>query len=230
MAKAALFAGAKSRRVLLLSLAAVLGLGVLLVLASVVEHFYYSSSVLPGVRIDGMHVGGAKEADARAAIEQLRKQLDTATIRAHAGNKTFVVDPGVIDFTVDTDATLREIQDAGRPSNPWQLVTDTVLRRFRPDVVHLVVHYDDARFEGLFDGWSNALQSGLVEGGLRFRGTTVVPVKPRAGRGLLRTEAEQSLRAVLTSGTRRDLNLPIGNVTPQVGPPSTTPPRAPDRC
>jgi vancomycin resistance protein YoaR len=216
MVRAAVIAGVKSRRVLLIVGGVLFGLCLLVVLASVAEHVAYAGSVLPGVRIDGMHVGGKKETDARAAVEQLAKRLDTATIRVHAGPRTFAVDPSLIGFSVDTEATVREAEAAGRHANPFRMVSDTVLRRFRPDDVHLVVHYDEPRFEGLLDGWTSALQSGLVEGGLRFQGTTVVPIQPRSGHGLLRDQAEQSLRALLTGVSRADLELPVGEVTPAI--------------
>ncbi|HEV7523751.1 MAG TPA: VanW family protein [Acidimicrobiia bacterium] len=217
MAKAAPVVGARGRRLLLLAAAVVVGLGVLLVLVSAAEHLKYSGSILPGVRIDGAHVSGKGDDFARASIDALSAQLETTAIRAHAGHQTFVVEPNVIGFTVDRDATIREAREAGRSSNPFLMVADTVLRRVRPDVVHLVVHYDQTRFEGLLDGWATAVRSGLVEGDLRFRGTTVIPVAPRAGRGLLRAEAERTVQETLTSGTRKDVQLPIGDVTPTVG-------------
>ncbi len=82
--------------------------------------------------------------------------------------------------------------------------------------MHLVVHYDGARFEGLLDGWSSAVQAGLVEGGLHFQGTTVVPIAPVAGRGLLRADADRTMRQVLGGGSRPDVILPIGAVTPKL--------------
>src|SRR5205814_456893 len=207
--------GARNRRVLGIAGGVVVGLAALFVLASLVEHIWYSGAVLPGVRIDGAHIGGKKDADARAAIARLSAQLDATPIRAHAGTRRFAVDPHLLDFRVDADATIREARDAGRDTSPLQMVTDTVLRRFRPDVVHLVVHYDATRFQGLLDGWANAVATGLVEGGLRFDGTTVVPISPRPGRGLLRADAERSMQLMLNSGSRPDLDLPIGDVVPR---------------
>jgi vancomycin resistance protein YoaR len=194
----------------------VVGLGALFVLASVAEHVWYSGAVLPGVRIDSTQIGGQKDAEVRAAIDRLTVQLDATPIRAHARGRTFVVDPQLVGFSVDADATLRAARDAGRDSNPLRIVTDTVLRRFRPDVVQLAVHYDATRFQGLLDGWASALRTGLVEGGLRFDGTTVIPVWPRPGRGLLRAEAERSMQLMLSSGSRHDLELPVGDVVPSV--------------
>jgi vancomycin resistance protein YoaR len=177
---------------------------------------WYSGSVLPGVRIEGAQIGGRSDAQARAALERLAARLQSTPIRAHAGARAFEVDPNLIDFRVDVDATMAQVRDAGRDANPVGIVSDTILRRFRPDVVQLVVHYDPSSFEGLLDGWSNALQSGLVEGDLRVSGTTVVPVEPHAGRGLLRSDAEETLKQMLASARRSDIALPVGTVQPSV--------------
>src|SRR5215471_9287427 len=177
MAKAAPPLGARGRRSLVLAAGIVIGLGLLVVLASLAEHVWYSGSVLPGVRIEGAQIGGRSDAAARAALEQLATRLQSEQIRAHAGDRSFTVDPNLIGFGVDVDATMRQARDAGRHANPVGVVSDTILRRFRPDVVHLAVHYDASGFEGLLDGWAYALDSGLVEGDLRFSGTTVIPVE-----------------------------------------------------
>jgi vancomycin resistance protein YoaR len=216
MAKAAPPVGVRGRRSLMLAAGVVIGLGLLVVLASVAEHVWYSGSVLPGVRIEGAQIGGRSDAQARAALQRLATRLQSTPIRAHAGGRVFTVDPRLIDFDVDVDATMQHARDAGRDANPVQLVSDTVLRRFRPDVVQLAVHYDQSAFAGLLDGWSTALQSGLVEGGLRFSGTTVVPVEPHAGRGLLRDEAQHELAQMLADTKRSELTLPVGTVQPLV--------------
>jgi vancomycin resistance protein YoaR len=216
MTTAAPIVGAHSRRVLLIVGGVVVGLGALLVLASVIEHVMYSGSVLPGVNVEGARIAGRKDADARAAIEKLAADLRSKPIRAHAGAQKFVVDPSLINFSVDVDATLSAARDAGRDGNPMGTVADTVLRRFRPEAVPLVVHYDTARFEGLLDGWANAVRSGLVEGDLRFDGIKVVTVTPHAGRGLLRPETEQNMKDLLRSGTRSDLAIPIGDLLPHI--------------
>jgi vancomycin resistance protein YoaR len=218
MAKAAPPVGARGRRSLVLAAGIIIGLALLVVLASVAEHVWYSGSVLPGVRIEGAQIGGRSDAQARAALERLAARLQSTPIRAHAGSRVFTVDPKLIDFGVDVDATMEQARDAGRDTNAVGLVGDTILRRFRPDVVQLAVRYDASGFEGLLDGWSNALDSGLVEGDLRFAGTTVIPVEPHAGRGLLRGEAKQALQQMLSSAKRSELDLPVGEVQPQLDP------------
>ena len=184
--------------------------------ASVFEHLHYSGAVLPGVRVEGTTIGGKKDTEVRAAIDALKQQLQTTPIHAHAGDQVFTVDPSLIEYKVDADATMRAATEAGRHSNPLSLVTDTVLRRFRPEVVHLAVDYDGAGFQGLLDGWANAVRSGLVEGNLKFEGTKVVPISPHAGRGLLRADAERAMSALLRSGASHDIQLPIGDIRPTV--------------
>jgi vancomycin resistance protein YoaR len=216
MSKAAPFVGARSRRMLLIGGGIVVGLAALVVVGSAVEHLRYSGAVLPGVRVEDNRLGGKKDAEVRGALERLSTELETTPIHAHAGPQTFTVDPSLIGYKVDADATMRNAVDAGRGSNPLSLVTDTVLRRFRPEVVPLVVNYDGARFQGLLDGWANALRNGLVEGNLEFVGTNVVPVAPHPGRGLLRADAERAMANLLGDGSRHDLQLPIGDVSPTV--------------
>ncbi len=217
MTEVARVVGSKGRRVLLIAAAAVLGIAGLLVLASVAEHAYYSGSVLPGVHLAGLDLGGDGNAtaarDDRPAEPAPRRRGDPRD----AGSQSFVADPGLIGFTVDADATMQAVQRAGRHSNLFGAVTDTVLRRFRPDDVPLVVRYDQDRFAGLLDGWTNALQKGLVEGGLRVTGTAVTAVEPRTGVGLQRDRAEQALRRMLAGGTRYDITLPVGTVYPRIG-------------
>ena len=84
MAKAAPFVGARNRRVLLIVVGVVVGLGALLMLASVVEHVWYSGAVLPGVHIDGTQIGGKNDAAARAEIERLSAQT-TKTLQHFKG-------------------------------------------------------------------------------------------------------------------------------------------------
>ena len=201
------------RLFVLLGLAA-FALAGLLVVASAAEHMVYSGHVLPDVQVDGAQVSGKSDKNAAQSISALATRLAAMPIHARAGNRTFVVDPSFVGFTVDTNATLQHARDAGRNGSPLAIATDSVLRRFRPDRVPLVVHYDNERFQGLLDGWSNALDSGLTEGGLRFVGTTVLPIEPHAGTGLIRAEAARRLAAALDGTTRGDLELPMGQVTP----------------
>ena len=137
-------------------------------------------------------------------IEQLsaRTRDDRRSTRTPA-TETFVVDPSLIGFTVDADATIRAAADAGRRHEPvraWS--TDTVLRRFRPDDVQLVVHYDDAAVRGPARRLGQRGARRARRGRPAVPGHQGRPGRPAAGHGLLRAEAEQRMRALLASGDR----------------------------
>jgi vancomycin resistance protein YoaR len=91
-----------------------------------------------------------------------------------------------------------------------------VLRRFRADEVPLTVSYRDAGVEAVLDRWEELTSDGVVEGGLRFAGTEVVPVEPEAGTGVLRDDARRLLEERLHTANRDPLELPIGRVEPHV--------------
>jgi vancomycin resistance protein YoaR len=208
--------GARGRRVLLLVLGAICAVLGLVVIASLVEHSMYADKVLPGVEVDTLAVGGQTELSASDDVARLATDLERTPLKAKAGDRTFTADPAIIGFTVDVDKTVEQASEAGRSGNPLAMVASTVTRRFRPEKVDLVVKYDDTRLQGLLDGWSTVLTTGLVEGGLRFDGTTVVPIAPKPGTGLVRDEAQARLLGALRATERTDIELPVGQVMPQV--------------
>src|SRR5689334_5094275 len=166
------------RRFTLVLLAALGGLLALVVIGSVAEHKMYTGKVLPGVEVAGANVDGKKNVAAYDEIARLAADLDRTPVKVRAGNNQYTVDPSLVAFDVDVAATTRVAEREGRTGNPIALVTGTVVRRVRPDRVPLTVRYDAVRLEGLLDGWANAVDQGIVEGGLRFEGTNVVAITP----------------------------------------------------
>jgi vancomycin resistance protein YoaR len=205
------------RRFTLVLLAVLGGLLAAIVIASVVEHKLYTGKVLPGVEVAGANVDGKKDVAAYDEIARLAADLDRTPVKVRAGANQYTVDPSLVAFDVDVAATARLAEREGRSGNPIALVTGTVMRRVRPDRVPLAVRYDPSRLEGLLDGWSNAVDHGVVEGGLRFEGTNVVAITPHTGTGLQRDEARRRLLAALRSSNRsHEIELPVGEVHPQV--------------
>jgi vancomycin resistance protein YoaR len=205
------------RRFTVVLLAALGGLVAVIVLASVVEHWVYTGKVLPGVEVAGANVDGKKNVAAYDAIARLATDLDRTPIKVRAGENQYTIDPSLVGFDVDVDATARLAEREGRDGNPIAVLTSTVMRRVRPDRVPLAVRYDPARLEGLLDGWANGVDRGIVEGGLRFDGTNVVEISPRTGIGLQRDEARGLMLAALRTPDRsREIVLPVGAVHPHV--------------
>jgi vancomycin resistance protein YoaR len=185
-------------------------------IGSLVEHVAYSGKVLPGVTINGASIGAKSDAAAFDEITRRAADLDQQPIVVRAGAQHFSFAPSLISYTVDVPATIQRARAAGRTGNVFAMVGDTLLRRVRAEQVQLVVHYDPLRFAGLLDGWANAIDHGMVEGGLRFQGATVIPIEPHAGIGLEREEAADRLQALLSSAQRAPLQLPLGAIAPQV--------------
>jgi vancomycin resistance protein YoaR len=187
-----------------------------LLFLAVLERTVYSGKVMPGVDVAGVDVAGDEELTAYASIAKLAKELEAEPLRVRVRGEELSADPTLLRLDVDEGATLRAAREAGRSRNPLEQVAATLLRRFRTDKVPLVVDYDDARLAGVLDGWSAATTNGVVEGGLRFEGTNVVEIEPRAGEGILREQAIDRIDATLVRAERPVVTLPVGKVEPVV--------------
>jgi vancomycin resistance protein YoaR len=137
-------------------------------------------------------------------------------VRLKAVGGVLAADPSLLAVCIDARATANAATEVGRRGSPFAQVFGTVLRHMRPDRVHLRVEYDESRLEGILDGWSAQIQRGAVEGGLRFEGSTVVPIQPHIGTGILRDDARRRLQAMLAGPTRPIVTLPVGTIRPQV--------------
>ncbi|HYL51368.1 MAG TPA: peptidoglycan binding domain-containing protein, partial [Acidimicrobiia bacterium] len=167
----------------------------LAIIGSIVEHSVYAGRVLPGVEVDGARVAGEKQVAAADVVARLADSLDRAPLRVRAGDRELTIQPAQIGFDVDTEATARNAARDGRRGNPFALVAGTVLRRVRRDRVPLVVRYDARRLETLLEAWSRAMDRGVVEGALRFEGTSVVAIAPQTGTGLQTDKARREIVA-----------------------------------
>lgn len=185
---------------------------------AVLERVVYAGDVMPGVEVDGADVATRSEEDAFRELSALAAELEAAPIRARIDGKEFVADPSLIALDVDELGTLRAARAAGRSGNPVEQTLGAVLRRFRPDRVDLDVAYSDRALDGVLDGWQAQVIDGSVEGDLRFEGTDVIEVEPRAGTGILRDEARELLSEELRTAERDPVELPVGRVEPQISP------------
>ncbi|MGQ0823620.1 MAG: VanW family protein [Actinomycetota bacterium] len=183
---------------------------------AVLERLMYAGDVMPGVHIDGVDLAGQSEADAYADLSALAATLELAPIEATIGGERVSADPSLLELDVDELATLASARSAARSGNPLESTLGAVLRRFRDDEVELHVSYSEAGLDGILDGWQRDALDGRVEGGLRFDGTEVIEIEPRAGIGVQRTEARRRLDRELHSSTRDPVSLPVGAVEPRI--------------
>ena len=208
---------ARTRRTLLIT-GGVLGAALaLLALGTIAERAIWSGKVLPGVEVARVDLGGRSEDDTRVAVDEIAAELRNSAVRGRSRNRTLSLSPANLALSVDRGATVRAATEAGRSGNPFADALGTVLRRFRPDRVTPTVAYDRARLEGVIDGWTRTLRSGLVEGGIRFDGATVIEIDPRPGDGLDRDRTRDRVdTALVSTGAARTFTLPIGPVDPEI--------------
>jgi len=188
----------------------------IVVVVTLIEHRVYAGRVLPGVEVDGVAGSGHQEVTVYDRVTRLGVALGRAPVQVRIGRQTLSASPSLLEFTADAETTARAAIDAGRTGSPLSQAAGTVLRWFRPEHVHLRVAYDDDRLEGVLDGWSAETDNGEVEGGLRFDGTRVVPIEPRAGSGMVRAKARVALVGMLASPQRSVVELPAGALEPRV--------------
>jgi vancomycin resistance protein YoaR len=206
----------RPRRLAIITAVVVFALLGIAIAMSLVEHGNYSGKVLPGVEVDGISSSGRGKVAVYDEIARLAASLEKSPLRAKVDGKVLAVDPSLLDVSIDARATANVATEVGRRGSPFAQLFGTVLRHMRPDRVHLRVEYDESRLEGILDGWSAQIQRGEVEGGLRFEGTTVVPIEPRIGTGILRDDARRRLQTMLAGPTRPIVALPVGTIRPQV--------------
>jgi vancomycin resistance protein YoaR len=194
----------------------VLGAVFALVLVALGERVAHREQVLPGVQVAGEDLGGRTEPDALHAVEDAAKRLAVTPIHAHAGDHDLALDPATIGYHVDAAATVRAARRDGRSANPLNSLLGVPLRALRADDVALVVHYDPDRLASVLDDWVGATGKGLVDGGLRFDGTQIAEISPRAGVGIDRDEAERRIVAALHHGRADIGTLTIGPTRPSI--------------
>lgn len=187
-----------------------------LVLATLTERALHQGDVLRGVSAGGVDLSGMSEREALAALQRSSQRLLTRPITLRAGSRALSVDPSALGLTVDERATVRAAREDGRNHNPVDQLVGTVARRLRNDQVSMVLHFDRDRFDGVLDGWVAQTGRGLVDGGLRFEGTNVVVIPPKAGIGIDRGEARAAVIGALRRGESDAGTLAIGRTTPAI--------------
>ena len=134
------------------------------------------------------------------SIEDLGVRSGGAAPRVHAGDHELQLDP-------ERDRLPRRRRRHGprrapgrAQRNPVDTLTGVVRRAMRPDDGPLVFRYDPAGLPRVIDSWVGATGKGLVDGGLRFDGAQVAEIRPDAGIGIDRDEAERRILARARTG------------------------------
>lgn len=193
----------------------ILCIGLVLVVTAVVDRVRHRGEALPHVELAGVDVGGLDEPALLAVARTVAAARAAQPVAARAGATELAADPSALGATYEAEAGVRAARRAGR-TDPITAIVDTFRRRARPDRIALPVTIDAEALAGTLDGWQRRAGQGLVDGGIRIRGTAVDVVEPRPGRGIIRAEAERRLRTALEQGTPGPVILPMGPTQPVI--------------
>ncbi|MEU0515105.1 VanW family protein [Amycolatopsis sp. NPDC006125] len=169
-----------------------------------------SGDVPRGTTVAGVAIGDMSET---AAEQKLRDELTPRLgrpVQVLAGDRQIPFVPAEAGVRVDTGATVAAA--GAQPLNPWTRLVSL----FRDREIAVVAEADPGALTTTLDELRAAVDRPVVEGGIRFDGTTPVPIDPRAGQALDTARAEE----VLLTGwaTAERVQAPVLPL-----PPKTTP-------
>ncbi|MGH9001338.1 MAG: peptidoglycan binding domain-containing protein, partial [Acidimicrobiia bacterium] len=184
--------------------------------AAVAERLIWDERVLPGVRLPGVAVGGDSFTDARRDIAAHAASLEDETFEAVAGGERFTFTAAEVGTDVDEEEAAAAAEAAGRNGNLLTQAFGAVLRRFRPDEVHLEVRYDGSRLEAEVDAWAERIDRPPRDGQVRVDGASVVTVAPVEGRALVADGTVRVVQRALARGAEGPLRLPVETTPPRI--------------
>ncbi|WP_431903202.1 VanW family protein [Amycolatopsis thermoflava] len=167
-----------------------------------------SGEVPRGTTVAGVAIGGMSSAAAEQKLQgELAPRLGRP-VQVLAGDREIPFVPAEAGVRVDAGATVAAAGD--QPLNPWTRLVSL----FRDREITVVAAADS--LAATLDELRAAVDRPAVEGGIRFDGTTPVPVDPQAGQALDSARAEDALLTGWATAERvRAPVLPL--------PPKTTP-------
>ncbi|WP_435070174.1 VanW family protein [Amycolatopsis thermoflava] len=170
-----------------------------------------SSGDIPrGTTVAGVAIGGMSKS---AAEQKLRDELTPRLgrpVQVLAGDREIPFVPAEAWVRVDAGATVAAA--GAQPLNPWT----RLMSLFRDREIAVVAEADPGALTATLDELRAAVDRPVVEGGIRFDGSTPVALDPQAGQALDAVRAEE----VLLTGWATAERVPAP-VLPR--PPKTTP-------
>jgi vancomycin resistance protein YoaR len=197
-----------TRRRQLTAATAILVVGlVLLALAVRVTH---SGQILPGVRVEGVGLGGLSEAQARLRLASLAREVAGESLALHARGRRLTISPAQAGYAVDIQATIARAMSSGR-GGPLGGLWTTVAGLVRHRDVALVEAVDRRRLEATVASLVDRLGSSSLAGELAIEpGTLAVSTTPpRSGSEVDRQTLAARLAVALTRHPRGTVEVPL---------------------
>jgi lipoprotein-anchoring transpeptidase ErfK/SrfK len=175
----------------------------------------HADRILPGIRVEGIDVGGMTRAQAIAAVRPLAERELARTMTVHAGSiswtKTLVQLGVSVDVTPAVDQAL-----AVSMRYPWwsrtyhRLANKPIDARFE---YHLA--YDSAPIHAFVSTVARKVRASGVDAGYQLEGTTLHVTPSQAGHAL-KADAAAALLTVAVRTGDSTVRFPMASVAPDV--------------
>lgn len=175
----------------------------------------HADTILPGVTIEGVDVGGLTRPEAVEAVRSAAQVHLSAPITVAVANKEWSVTPAELGRRVNAMAAVNQafgVSDSmDTLSRFWHRVrSDPVGREIE------LTYAGDAKVESFLGKLAKDVVVKPVDAAITYRDGDVAFVKPKPGRALDFTAATKAVRAALKSGTVDRVALDTLKVAPKV--------------
>ena len=177
----------------------------------------HSDRILPGVRVEGVGLGGLSEPDARRRLAPLAREAAEQPLSLHARDRRLTLDPVQAGYVVDLPRTIARAKRSGR-GGPLGGLWSSVAGLFGHRDLPLVERVDRARLRRAVASISGRLGSDSLAGALVIDPQTlaVSTKQPRPGRVVNRPKLRARLATALLRRPRQTVEVPL-KTTPVAG-------------
>ena len=192
-----------------------LGVVVLLLLIFGFDRFLHRGEVLRNVTLAGVPLSGLDEDGVREAVADLETELTATPAIFIVNDQQFVLDPGTVSLTIDSEAVVTEAMATGRQGGAIRRLGDW-LRQLRTErEVEFAVSIDDTALDEVFEAWEEAaIEARAFNGAVLVVERTAVAEYPMRG---LAIDGEPALVLVLESLSQRNrsaVEIPLAVIEP----------------
>ncbi len=207
----------RRQRILILSLAPVVGVLALFSAAYGLDRALHGGEVLRNVRVGEADVSGRDADAAEVAILALEDSLATSPANFQVNGTSFELDPLTVGFDLDEDAAVMAAMRVGREGSLFDQLGWWLSHLFRDEVIPPPVSLGSDDLEAVLASWEAvAIADPPFPGAVVLEGTDPVPDYPRSGRGIDRDHAEAQMLEALAASERSSRALRVVTVAPRL--------------
>lgn len=174
---------------------------------SILLHVLYAQTVLPGVSVNGIQLGGKALNEAEGILEQEISYPNNGQIALKTEGQIWVVKPVELGLQFNEVKTALNAYEVGRGKSIYRWLFDPIRSLMIGYRISPVLIYDERIAEKFMISLGQKIDRPTLEAHLGLNGTTVELVTGQVGRKLDLTNALKSINAELT--TLHDFSIPL---------------------